>query len=289
MTPNAGRYVAGATAGLAIALSLTACKGAGQDKASGDGKPAGGGVQLTAAQSAVAKMSSQTGSLRSFRGTMSFSSDEDFERSMKGKLVYRAKPMAMRLDFPSVDIRGRKVPGAVTEIVAGNRLYMKAPGFDTRTGKPWVSITLSELSAFSGVDHGSMTQTDPSLTAKMLTASKDVRLLGKETVGGVSTTHYQGTYALRDGLAKLSSQQRAQAEQAFGKAGFDTMDFDVWVDGQQRPRKVTMASPTGAKLAMKMTMTYTAFNVPVAIKAPPKSQVADGSGLLSGGGANVPG
>jgi hypothetical protein len=90
-------------------------------------------------------------------------------------------------------------------------------------------------------------------------------------------------------MAKLDAKQRAQAQQAFGEAGMDKLSFDLWVDGQQLPRRVSIASPPGAKLDMKMTMNYTAFNVPVSVSAPPKSQVADGSGLLGGGGNNIPG
>jgi hypothetical protein len=46
-----------------------------------------------------------------------------------------------------------------------------------------------------------------------------------------------------------------------------------------------------ASLAGRITMDYTAFNVPVAIKAPAKSQVADGGKLKPGGGegTNLPG
>jgi hypothetical protein len=289
MTPKAGRYVAGAAAGL-VALSLTACKSAEQHTASGGARPAGGGVRLTAAQQALAKVSNQTGGLTSLRGTIALSAGMDGQRStMKGKVAYRLSPApAMRLDVSSFAVGDRKTPG-FAEILSGGRLYMKMPGLDARTGKPWVSITLSRLSASSGTDFGSMlSQGDLSANTRMLTASKDVRVLGEETIGGVSTTHYQGTFDLRDGLARLSDKQRTQAEQSFQRSGLKTMNFDVWVDGRQLPRKVTMASPPGAKLAMKMTMTYSAFNVPVTIKTPPKSQVADGSGLL-GGGANVPG
>jgi hypothetical protein len=129
------------------------------------------------------------------------------------------------------------------------------PGIEARTGKPWASITLSQLSASSGDDVGSISQGDLSQNAKMLTASKDVRLLGKETVGGVSTTHYQGTFDRRDGLAKLSGRQRAEAERSLGQTGLEKMDFDVWVDGQQLPRKVTLASLPGANPSVEMTMT----------------------------------
>ncbi|WP_285582745.1 hypothetical protein [Actinoallomurus iriomotensis] len=130
---------------------------------------------------------------------------------------------------------------------------------------------------------------DPALNTKLLTASKDVRQVGQETVGGVRTTHYEGTYSMTDALAKLSGDQRAQAQKSFGEAGFDKLNFDVWVDGRQLPRRVTVATPSGAKAAMKVTIDYTAFNVPVSVTVPPKSQVTDGADMLGGGGQNTPG
>jgi hypothetical protein len=291
MTPKASRYVAGAAAGIAVVLSLTACKSAEQHTATGGGRPAGGGVRLTAAQEALAKVSNQTSDLTSLRGTVSYAASANGRRmGMKGRLAVRVKPaLAMRLDVPSADLGGGKIHG-LTEILAGDRLYLKMPGVQAGTGKPWVSITLSQLGAAEGADLGSMTsQGDLSQSTKMLTASKDVRLLGKETVGGVSTTHYQGTFDMRDGLAKLSGRQRTQAQRSFGAVGFEKMDFDVWVDGRQLPRKMTLMSPPGAKTATRLSVTYSAFNVPVAISPPPEGLVADGSGLLPGGGANVPG
>lgn len=286
MTSRTGRYAAGAATGLAIALSLTACTGTGK-------APANGGVRLTAAQDALAKVSTRTGDLTSFRGAMSMAfgmSGQDMK--MKGVLAYRFKPSrAMKFTTSAFSVNGRDL-GGLTEILVGDTMYMKAPGLKGRTGKPWLSLTLSRLGKSSGVDLQSMEQGgqgDPRMTATMLTASKDVRQVGQETVAGVPTTHYKGTYSLADGLAKLDAEQRAQAQKAFGAAGMDTMNFEIWVDGQRLPRKVVLTNPPGTKLTMKMTMNYTGFNAPVSIAAPPKSQVTDRSGLMGGGGTDIPG
>lgn len=290
MTPRTGRYAAGAATGLAIALSLTACAGAGTSK---DKTPAKAGVRLTAAQDALAKVSTRTGDLSSFRGTMSMAFGMSGQgMKMKGALAYRFKPSrAMRFTASALTVNGRDV-GGMTELLVGDTMYLKAPALKARTGKPWLSLTLSQLGKSSGVDLQSMEQGgqgDPRMSARMLTASKDVRQVGRETVAGVPTTHYEGSYSLADGLARLDAEQRAQAQKAFGAAGMDTMNFDVWVDGQRLPRRVVLASPPGTKLTMKMTMNYTGFNVPVSVAAPPKSQVADGSGLMGGGGTGIPG
>jgi hypothetical protein len=292
MTPKAGRYAAGAAAGLAVALSLTACKGAvDKSAAPGAGKP--GGVHLTAGQDALAKVSSQTTGLKSFRATMSMSTGmSGAQTQIKGKLAYQLKPtLAMRFDVPSMNVGGQKSRG-FSEILVGDQLYMKMPALAAKSGKPWIGLSLDKLKESSGLDLKAMenqgSQGDPTVNAKMLTASKDVRSVGTETVGGVSTTHYRGTFTLQEALAKLSGEQRAEAQKSLGQSGIDKMTFDIWVDGQQLPRKMSMATPPGAKLDMKTTMTYTAFNAPLSITAPPKSQVADGSDLMGGGGANQP-
>ena len=114
----------------------------------------------------------------------------------------------------------------------------------------------------------------PSLNAKMFTASKDVHSVGKETVGGVSTTHYQGTFTLADALAKRGTGEKAEAQKLFGQTGLDKLNFNLWVDGKQLPRKITLATPPGSKVQIKTAMNYVGFNVPVSITAPPESQVA---------------
>lgn len=300
MTARASRYVAGAAAGLALTASLTGCKtDSGGGKASGDdGGKSKGGVHLTAAQEALDKASKKTGDIKSFRATLATDTTvSGTHTQMKGNLAFRLEPKAaMKFDVPSITVGDHKTAG-FKEVLVGDGLYMKIPALAQQAGKPWVGFSLSKLGESTGIDIKGLEnqghQADPGLNAKMLTASKDVHKVGKETVDGVSTTHYQGTFTLADALAKLGNEQRAEAQKIFGQAGLDKLTFNLWIDGKQLPRRLNMTTPPGSKLKMNTTMDYTAFNVPVAIKAPPKSQVADGSKLTpkSGGGdgTNVPG
>lgn len=297
MTARASRYVAGAAAGLALTASLAGCKtDAGGKSSGGDSGKSSGGVHLTAAQAALDKASKKTGDISSFRAKLSTDTTVSGTRTeMKGTMAFRLKPkVAMRFNVPSITVGSRTSQG-FEEVLVGDGIYMKIPALAQQAGKPWVGFSLSKLGQTTGIDIKSLQnqgqQADPSMNAKMLTASKDVHKVGQETVNGVSTTHYQGTFALSDALAKLGTAQRDEAQKIFGQTGLDKLTFNLWIDGKQLPRRINMTTPPGSKLRMNTTMDYTAFNVPVAIKAPPKSQVADGSKLKpsSGGGGNVPG
>jgi hypothetical protein len=291
MTARASRYVAGAAAGLALTASLTGCRtDGGSDKSSGDGKPTGG-VHLTAAQEALGKASDKTADLKSFRATLATSTTvEGRTTDLKGNLAFQLQPEpAMKLDVPAIKTPGKTTDG-FREVFTGDTIYLKVPALAKQAGKPWVSFSAAELSKATGVDLKGLQdqgkQVDPSLNAKMLTASKDVHKVGTETVGGVSTTHYQGTFALSEALSKLGTDQRAEAQKIFGQAGLDKLNFSLWIDGQQLPRKITLTTPPGAKIKFDTAMNYLDFDKPVSIKAPDKSQVADGMKLK---GANNPG
>lgn len=290
MTGKAGRYVAGAAAGLAITASLTACRADNgkSGNASGDGSTPSS-VRLTAAQEALSKASQKTADVKSFRATLSTSTVVSGQKNdIKGNLAVRLKPdVGMKFDVPTIDSGGKTTPG-FSEILQGDNIYLKVPALQKQTGKPWIGFSLSKLGQAAGIDVQSLQnqgrQADPGLNAKMLTASKDVHKLGKETVNGVSTTHYAGTFALSDALAKLGSTERAEAQKIFNQTGFDKLKFNLWIDGQQLPRKLALATPSGSKVDFNATMNYTGFNAPVMITVPPKSQVADGSRLRPGQG-----
>ncbi|WP_285625129.1 hypothetical protein [Actinoallomurus iriomotensis] len=293
MTARASRYVAGAAAGLALTVSLTGCRtDEGKGDAAGTDKPAKG-VHLTAAQEALGKASDSTADLKSFRATLSTSSVVSGRQTdLKGDLAFRLKPdPAMKLDVPAIKTPGKTTEG-FHEVFTDDTVYLKVPALAKQAGKPWVSFTTAELSKATGVDVKGLEsqgrQADPALNAKMLTASKDVHKVGTETVGGVSTTHYQGTFALSDALSKLGTQQREEAQKIFNQTGLDKLNFNLWIDGKQLPRKITLATPPGAKLKLDTAMNYLDFNKPVSIKAPAKSQVADGM-KLKGAGSNTPG
>lgn len=286
MTPRTGRYAAMAAG---LALSLTACAGAGQDEALEEVKPANAGAHPTAAQRVLATVLDRVSRLTSVRGTMAMRGGRPPEQTeMKGPLVYRLKPpVAMRFSAPVARMQGVNTQG-VTELVVGGRFYLRAPYARLKGDKPWFSATLRAL-AESGSTVAVMVEGDPACEIGMFTASKDVHAIGHEIVRGVRTTHYQGTFDLAAGMDKLSGERRAQAKRTFANVGTGTLLFDVWVDGRQLPRRLVTASAPGAKTPMRTVTDYTAFNMPVSLKPPPENQVQEDPALLGTGGDDVPG
>ncbi|GLY76586.1 hypothetical protein [Actinoallomurus iriomotensis] len=285
MRPKAARYVAGA----AIALSLTGCKDAGRDTAEAVAPAPSDGVRASAAQKVLAEMADRASRVTSVRGAMSTTSGAPGEQNeTRGSFVYRLKPTAaMRFYVPAARIGGRNT-GGFTEIVVGGRLYMYMPDSAAETDKPWASVRLSEVSRSTGPGVLALSQGDPAHDVRMFTASTDVRQVGRETVGGVRTTHYRGTFGPAAGVAKLGGEQRAEERKALAQVGTDTLVFDVWVDGRRLPRKVVWATPPGSEPRMTLTTNYTAFNMPVRVTAPPKSQVEEDPALF-GAGNDAPG
>jgi hypothetical protein len=284
------RYAAGAAAGTALAVSLTGCLGdGGKSKAAGESTPSGTRVSVA---DALSKASQKSGTIRSFKAAMSIKTSASGQQTeMSGNVAYRLKPrLGMKMNFSHLVIAGKPSQG-FQEILVGDAIYMKMPALAKQTGgKPWLKFSLSKLSAKSGIDLKSLMnqgqQSDPTVNVKMLTASQDARKVGTEQVGGVTTTHYKGTYSIQQALTKLAPEQRAQAQKSLGQTGLDKMNFDLWIDGQQLPKKMEMTTPAGSKLQMDTTMVYSGFNAPVSIKPPPASQVTDGSKL--GGSSNAP-
>ncbi|MCO6004528.1 hypothetical protein NE236_06010 [Actinoallomurus purpureus] len=267
-----------AVTGSVLALSLAACGGEGGGKQAHGSGPSSANAAL-AAEQAVSTVSQKASEIKTFQAAISSQTSMSGQQTrMTGRISYRLRPsLAMKMTIPSMSVGGRET-GGLQEILLGDNLYMKMAALSNQSGgKAWVKMSLSKLGARSGIDVKSLMnqsqQADPSANVRMLTASKDVRKVGAETVDGTPTTHYQGTYSVQAALAKLGSDQREKMQQLIAKTGLDKMEFDLWVDDQQLPRKMTVKSPAGAQVQTSSTTTYSGFNKPVSISAPPASQV----------------
>ncbi|MEV0405254.1 DUF6612 family protein [Actinoallomurus sp. NPDC050550] len=267
-----------AVTGSTLALSLAACGGGGGGGSKAQGSEPKSANAALAAEQAVNKVSQKASEIKTFQAAVtSHTTMSGQQTEMTGQISYRLKPsLAMKMSIPSMSVNGRET-GGFQEVLLGDNLYMKMAALSNRNGgKPWVKMSLSKLGARSGLDIKSLMnqsqQADPSANVRMLTASKDVRKVGSETVDGTPTTHYQGTYSVQQALAKLGSDQREKMQQLVAKTGLDKLDFDLWVDDQQLPRKMAVKSPAGSQVQTNTTTTYSGFNKPVSIEAPPASQ-----------------
>lgn len=108
----------------------------------------------------------------------------------------------------------------------------------------------------------------PTAQSTLLTGSKDLRLIGTETVDGARTTHYKGTVN-SDGLIRERLDQFMQLEVS------DPLTMDLWIDGDDRTKQFRMRAEHNDMLVgtgdglLDLTITFLDINKPVAIKAPP--------------------
>lgn len=84
---------------------------------------------------------------------------------------------------------------------------------------------------------------------------KEIKPLGPDTVEGMMADHYRVT----------------MDPAVFGKTGIeaDALDYDIWIDADNRLRKLSMDMP---ELKVKTAFTVSDYNKPVSIKAPEKYQ-----------------
>ncbi|GAA3121107.1 lipoprotein [Planomonospora alba] len=255
--------------------------------AAGQGTASLGNVRLAAAE-AVQASAQKAEEVTSYTADLVFDATGGQERSGKiqGRMVYQSKPqLATDITLDVISFGGQNVPGGARVILLGDTVYAKSELLSrfTGTGKPWTKVSTADLEAGerAGAEEAlaQARQFDLPGTVKLLTASKDVKAVGTETVGGVETTHYSGTFPVAEAVQALAPQERERLQKDLSQA--KNVKFDLWADAQNLPRKVTLSgSEDGASFTMAAHLT--GFNEPVTITAPPADQVG---GLPEGAGA----
>jgi hypothetical protein len=159
-------------------------------------------------------------------------------------------------------------------------VYMRSPVFRQQlpAGKSWVRIDLQEQGANLGIDFSSIVSSSQSM-APLWHGLVSTKRLGREVVAGASTTHYRAVVDYRRAGAALPkfADQIAAIERATG-VRVGKVNADVWIGGDGFIRQFRTTTPTvvqGVRAKSVQTITYLAYNVPVTIGAPPRSQVVD--------------
>lgn len=140
-------------------------------------------------------------------------------------------------------------------------------------GKSWLRVAPAVWGR-GGVDNQSygilpsQLQASPIAQSTLLTGSKDLRLIGTETVDGAKTTHYKGTVDSKS-LIRGSLDQFMMLEVS------DPLTMDVWIDGDGRTEQFRMRAEHNDSMVgtgdgpLDLTVTFLDVNQPVTIKAPP--------------------
>lgn len=158
-------------------------------------------------------------------------------------------------------------------------------------GKSWVKGDAKELASSSGSSlgqFGSLAGADPRDTFSYLRAvSGSIETVGGEEIRGTATTHYRASIdPVRLGKLVPATQKSAfgSFDQMLSRSGLTEIPLDVWLDGDQRVRRLELAfelDPTGSgqKARTAMTMELYGYGEPLDLTLPPPEQVVDASTL----------
>ena len=184
--------------------------------------------------------------------------------------------------------------GEMQILMDDGMVYMRSPAFQD-AGTEWVSLDPSKMdpavaAQFGGFGTGT---TDPSAYVGLFAGVLDVKDSGKQTLQGVSTTHYVGTIDLKKVLEGFSDvvgedvdaatrkQLRTVVEQFDALGIEEKIPFEIWIDEEGLPRRqrITMdfgkLVPGAGEANMEMTVDFSDFGKPVVIELPRASEVTD--------------
>ena len=204
-----------------------------------------------------------------------------------GTLQVRLKPTLLASENLNVTAAGTST--RVKAIVAGTAIYLHEASLAGQLGKPWVKMDLSALSA-AGTIGASVVQLIHSVQsnsftnqAQLFTVATNTRAAGTQTVEGVTTTEYTGSFTAAEGLKALPASLRQALAPELQALGNSPVSFREWIDGQHHLRKMTETETVNGD-TVNITINVTAINQPVHITLPPASQIftLQGSGPVTG-------
>lgn len=293
------RGVAGALAsGLAV-LALVGC-GAGTDVV-----PTAQPISLEQLTSAASTSAEATSGRFSFSVEMSLpGADDPLALTGEGAFDAAAERSAMSLDLSSfAELLGGLVVGTaapdapgfddpdawqIDVVQVGDDAYVRFPALadELPEGKSWVHGDYRGVTP-QGVDVDELTRVDPRELLRLLrAASGDVEVVGSEELRGAETTHYRATVdpAKHATLAPGHERGDALVDELLKQTGLGDVPVDVWIDGTGLVRKVTVAvtaKPAGGTgdAGASVSFELWGYGEPVAIEAPPASEVVDASAL----------
>ncbi|MET7487181.1 LppX_LprAFG lipoprotein [Streptomyces sp. NPDC005538] len=192
---------------------------------------------------------------------------------LEGEASMNTQPPAMSLKMTTAAGQGGN--GQLEIRFVDKVMYVGGSAVRTKklNGKSWLNAAPA-IWGRGGVDNQSygvlpsQLQASPIAQSTLPTGSKNLRLIGTETVDGAKTTHYKGTVNSKD-LAGERLDQFTQLEVS------DPLTMDLWIDGDHRTKQFRMRAEHNDDMVgtgdgpLDLTITFLDINQPVTVKAPP--------------------
>jgi hypothetical protein len=265
----------------AVLTLLSACSSGGESPGGGSAS-----TQLSPRQELLAA-AIQTRQVTSATETLTVHASGASASTTTELIRFRLKPTL--LVGGDIDTTAAGTHARIKMIITGSAIYIHESSLASQVGKPWAKISLSALSTLGGTAGAGLAQIVHGLEsnnftnqAQLFTVAKNARAVGKQTVDGVSTTEYAGSFTAAEGLKALPASFRQALAPGLQALGDSTIRFREWIDGQHHPRKVTAIETLNGD-TINTTINITAINEPVDVTLPPASQTftLQGSGPAS--------
>jgi hypothetical protein len=275
MTP---RRLTAALLAVPVALSLAACAattngqgatGAGSSTHTGDfsptSAPSSAASMPTDAKGLYTLMQSSVADVTSAHLALDVSSSGQSLTVSGDEKLANGKVTAMKL-FETLPGGA----GSIVIILAGGRIYAKVPAPLNDTGKPYLLVTESSSNA-------QVRQLAKSINSSLTTASLDgyavfaqaadsLKLVGSSTVNGAPATHY----SIVMNPSKLPPNYPNKGELV--SSGVGTIPIELYIDAKGRPVELDEHFTLNAN-TVDTKASFSRYNVPVDISAPPASEV----------------
>jgi hypothetical protein len=210
--------------------------------------------------------------------------------AITGTIQFRLKPTLLASETLNATAAGTSTQ--IKAIVTSTAVYVQEASLTAQFGKPWLQMDLSTLSSLGGPSglaqlFQSLQSNNFAKQAQLFTVAKNSRVVGTQTVDGVTTTEYAGSFTAAEGLKALPADLRQALAPELQALGNSPIYFREWIDGQHHLRKITEVETVNGN-TVTTTINITAFNQAVHITLPPASQThfLPGSGPVSGNSLN---
>ncbi|MFD9467809.1 LppX_LprAFG lipoprotein [Streptomyces goshikiensis] len=294
MLANRKKTVGAALAAVLLVGGATACENGDKNDKKDSGKAAATASASAPASAAAGKGAAAATPVALLEGTKKTSEEITSLRyamsgttpdgAVSGEVSMALKPaVAMAMKLASPDSPGETVE---MRLVAGV-MYIGAEGkwlkFDVKSMDPKAAAQLD------AAGKGTQNAENPGDKANALLQSKDVKLVGEETIDGQKTKHLAGTLTLDQMKTAAASEDQATKDrrektlQELQKQGITSLTMDMWIDESNHTKQVRTRGQ-GSKGATDMTIKFTDYNKPVDVQAPPADQVVDLAEMMKGSG-----
>jgi hypothetical protein len=224
---------------------------------------------------AASKTTNVAGAHFQMNGRITAPGESTFAFSGPGEIADHGRVLHMKMAMPQALLGLKGNGNSEFEVVAaGDSYFLRGAVFDQFAHGKWILVKSND----SNFDLG---QSDPARMLQYLRATSDVTDVGKDTVRGVSTTHYSARLQIDKVADRVSADAARALRQMTKTLGTKEIPMDVWVDADGLVRRVKLDwHPKDASFLMTLDL----FDFgDVHIDVPSKSNAVDFSNLLGGG------